>query len=247
MKVGIRELARTNGMSFAQAFAWDLENNNIETIDFQVEHAIKLRNGTMKKITDPREIYELVANYGQRRKRAAVLRLIPGDIIDMAVEVAQQTLEKAAGMDLEHAIPKMLTAFADEFAVTQDMIEKRVGHLVSAISPTEMVSLKSVYRSLKDGMSKPSDHFDFGDQPSEASERASGLEAAIKGEGQPKEPEAPKETAKKPEAKPAQEKAPAKPKAAEKPAEAAQEAPDPEGQAKVDEFFMDAPPPSDAA
>jgi len=209
MKVGIRELARTEGISYAQAFAVDLQKNNWETIDFQVEHRIALKGGKMKTITDPREIYELVANYGQRRKRAAVLRLIPGDVVDIAVQEAQRTLEKAEGMNLEKNIPIMLKTFADEFNVTKEMIEKRIGHHADSISPTEMVSLKAVYRSLKDGMGKAFDHFDFGDQAAtDAQEKARAMEQAAtggakgkgkgKGKEKKKEPEKAAETPEQP-------------------------------------------------
>lgn len=61
MTFGVRELERRNGSSLAQAFCWDLEMNVSSEKDFEVPHEMKAY-GKIKKLTDPRDIYELVAN-----------------------------------------------------------------------------------------------------------------------------------------------------------------------------------------
>ncbi|MDT1904179.1 hypothetical protein FPK34_26285, partial [Acinetobacter baumannii] len=77
-------LSSENGESTVEAFAWDVETNTRQTKVFQVPHIRYTRNGS-KKLTDPRDIYELVANNGARRLRACILGVIPGDVIDDAV------------------------------------------------------------------------------------------------------------------------------------------------------------------
>ncbi len=71
--------------STVEAFAWDVEEANTrQTKVFQVRHWRHTKQGGYK-LTDPRDIYELVANNGARRLRACILGVIPGDVIDAAV------------------------------------------------------------------------------------------------------------------------------------------------------------------
>lgn len=46
-------------------------------------------------LTDSRDIYEATANFGARRMRACILGVIPGDVVDMAVNECKETQKKA--------------------------------------------------------------------------------------------------------------------------------------------------------
>lgn len=72
MQFGIRELDQRNGESTVQAFAWDVETNTRREVTFQVPHLRYTRSGS-KRLEDPRDIYEMVANQGARRLRAILL------------------------------------------------------------------------------------------------------------------------------------------------------------------------------
>ena len=61
LEFGIRELERLPGKSIAESYCWDIETNVRQVKVFEVPHEIGLKNGT-KKLTDSRDIYELVAN-----------------------------------------------------------------------------------------------------------------------------------------------------------------------------------------
>ncbi|MEN2666010.1 hypothetical protein AAHO55_01620 [Listeria aquatica] len=76
MAFGIKELEQKNGESTAMAYAWDLETNVRQEKIFTVKHQRKA-NGKIQTLTDPRDIYELVANNGARRLRACVMGIIP--------------------------------------------------------------------------------------------------------------------------------------------------------------------------
>jgi hypothetical protein len=84
MDSGIRELEQNNGSSLVESYAWDLETNTRNSKIFTVSHVRHTRERDYT-VTDPREIYELVANNGARRLRACILGVIPGDIVDLAV------------------------------------------------------------------------------------------------------------------------------------------------------------------
>lgn len=91
---GIRELEQRNGESTVEAYAWDLETNTRQKKIFQVRHKrVTKAKPQGYDLTDPRDIYELVANQGARRLRACILGIIPGDIVESAVNQCEQTLK----------------------------------------------------------------------------------------------------------------------------------------------------------
>lgn len=156
MATGIRELEQRNGESTCEAFAWDLESNKREVKVFQVPHIRHTRKGDTL-LTDPRDIYELVANNGARRLRACILAVIPGDVIDEAVQQCEETMRTNFEVTPER-IKALLEKFS-EFGVTQQQIELRIQRRIDSITPAQFAGLGKIYNSLKDGMSKPEDWF----------------------------------------------------------------------------------------
>lgn len=157
MQFGIRELSQANGESEVEAFAWDIETNTRQIKIFKVKHERHTRQGA-KKLTDPRDIYELVANNGARRLRACILGVIPGDVVEAAMNQCDVTLKTTADVTPE-TIQKMVEKFG-EYGVTKDMIEKRIQRRMDAITPALVVNLRKIYNSLKDGMAQASDFFE---------------------------------------------------------------------------------------
>lgn len=78
---GILELEQKSGESQVMAYAWDLETNTRQTKVFSVPHMRGTKRGNVP-LTDPRDVYEMVANQGARRLRACILGVIPGDVVD---------------------------------------------------------------------------------------------------------------------------------------------------------------------
>lgn len=154
---GIRELEQRNGESTVQAFAWDVETNTRREVTFQVPHVRHTRQGA-KRLEDPRDIYEMVANQGSRRLRACILAVIPGDVTEAAVAQCETTMHTTADTSAE-AVAKLVQAFAG-YGVTREQIEKRIQRRLDAIQPAQVVSLRKVYASLRDGMSVAADWFD---------------------------------------------------------------------------------------
>lgn len=154
---GIRELQTAAGLSMMQAYCYDMETNTRTERIFYVKHERKAQ-GQIKRLEDPRDVYEMTANQGARRLRSCILQIIPGDVVELAQETCRATLDKAEGK-LKDRIPKMLEGFA-AFGVTRDMIEKKLGKNAEAILPSELVTLRGIFTSLKDGMSVVSDWFE---------------------------------------------------------------------------------------
>ena len=156
---GIREVSQANGVSIGEAYAIDLQTNTRATKIFHVPHVRDTKKGRVK-LTDARDIYEIVANQGSRRLRACILAILPGDVVEAAVDRCKKTLE-SSDVPLTEQVRKMIVAF-DEFGIKVEHLEKRLGHKLDAIIAAEIVTLKNIYKSIKDGMAAREDFFDIG-------------------------------------------------------------------------------------
>lgn len=154
---GIRELEQRDGESTVEAYAWDIQNNVSQRKVFQVPHIRYSRSKGNTKLSDPRDIYEMVANQGARRVRACILGVIPGDVIEAATKQCEVTLTTKAAVTPER-LKNLLEKFA-EFNVTKEMIEARIQRHLEAMTPGLLVQLGKIYNSIKDGMSVPVDWF----------------------------------------------------------------------------------------
>lgn len=161
---GIREISQANGFSTVEAYAIDLETNTPSRVIFQVPHVRDTKKGRIK-LTDARDIYEMVANQGARRLRACILKLMPSDVIEGAVEQVKKTLQSGE-IPLSEQIKRMVVAF-DELGVKVEHLEKRLGHKLDATIVQEIVTLKGIYKAIKDGFSKREDFFELYDKNSD--------------------------------------------------------------------------------
>lgn len=178
LEAGVVELARSDGESQVMAFCWDLETNFRVTKTFAVRHErTKNDRGTGTKtrvrLDDDRDVYEMVANQGARRMRACILGVIPGDVVEAAVGRCKETMAGDKREPIQDRARKVAAAFS-EYGITVEMIEKRLGHNLDATVDAELVTLRQIFTSLRDGMAKPGDFFDVGTvekEPSEAGAR----------------------------------------------------------------------------
>lgn len=156
LQFGIRELDQRDGESTVEAYAWDLETNTRQSKVFQVKHERYTKHGSYS-LEDPRDIYETVANQGARRLRACILGVIPGDVIEAAVQQIEATNKDRVKITAE-LLKNLLDKFA-EFNVTKQQIEARIQRSFGSISVLQVNSLGKIYNSMKDGMSSPADWF----------------------------------------------------------------------------------------
>lgn len=168
---GIREIEQQQGKSVMQAYCWDLETGTRRETAFHIPHIRHTKKGDYN-LTDPRDIYEMAANMGARRLRACILAIIPGDVTEMAVAQCEDTLNASADTS-EKAMKAMLKKFG-EFGVTKEMIEKRIQRKLESIQPAQVVNLRKIYSSLKDGMSGAGEWFEI----ESSEERKTGTDAA---------------------------------------------------------------------
>ncbi len=158
------------------AYAWDLETNTRQEKIFSVPHIRSTKKGNVP-LTDPRDIYEMVANQGARRLRACILGIIPGDVVEDAMEQCNKTLIGQNDKPLIDLVKDMAAIFEKEFSVPLKAIEKYIGCKSTAFSMNDLVRLKRVYTSLRDGMAKREEIFELpGVENKEAEDAFAGKE-----------------------------------------------------------------------
>jgi len=179
---GVKEISQVDGMSETMAYAWDMESNFRDVKTFQTRHERYSKAKGIQRLTEQRDVYELVANLGARRKRACILAVIPEDVIEGAVQQCQKTLESQLDGPIVDKVREMVVAFK-EIGVTQPMIEKRIMHPVDVIIVEELVALREIYRTIKDGMAGREDYFEVA--PADT-DKAKDLDKRLKGENDEK-------------------------------------------------------------
>lgn len=160
LEFGMREISQDWDRSEVEAYCWDLETNVRRSVVFTVPHVRYTKSDGRIQLGggDPRDIYELVANMAARRVRACILAVIPGDVVEGAEETCRQTLAGASTEPLIDRVRKAVVYFGEQ-GVTQEMIERHLGHKLDACTETELVRLKGVAQALKDGFAKREDFF----------------------------------------------------------------------------------------
>lgn len=181
IEYGLRELSRRDGESEMEAFAWDLETNTRSTQNFTVKH-IRDKRGGGQALKEERDIYEITANMGARRLRSRILAILPPELIDGAVKQCRETIKSGGRVPLADRIAAMTGAFG-QIGVTVEMIAGKVGHAVDQINPDELVDLRSVLQSIKDGQSSISDW--FGAKKAEIAKDTDAFEKAAAGQSDP--------------------------------------------------------------
>lgn len=155
---GVTELARQDGHSECLSYAWDLETNFRDEKRFTVRHWRDTKKGGYR-ITDERDVYELIANMGARRKRACILAVIPGDVQETAVRQCEATMKAKIEITPEF-IQSVIDGF-EPFGVMKEHLEKRIQRRIDTMTPGLAVQLKKIHNSLKDGMSVAADWFEI--------------------------------------------------------------------------------------
>lgn len=159
VEFGIREIEVDADGSLVEAFCWDMESNTRRTITFRVKHARYSKSRGLQKVSDPRDIYEIMANFAARRLRACILAVIPDDVQEACVAQVVKTLEgDSSGGGLAERVAKMAAAF-DGLGVSLDDLESFMRHGIDATTEVELVRLRGVFTAIKDGAATPDRYF----------------------------------------------------------------------------------------
>lgn len=134
-----------------QAWAWDLETNTKVTAQDSFKKLIYRKRGGWIK-PDERDLRELTNRRAAILKRNCILEILPKDLIEDALDLAEGTLKDKAAKDPDGERKKILLAFS-QINVSADMLEQKLGHPVAQCSPAELAQLRRIYKSIIDGNS----------------------------------------------------------------------------------------------
>jgi len=157
----VEELERDmdHHISRVRTSAWDLETNFRDEKEFEVPHEVGLKGGGKKLLTDPRDIYEHVANIAARRKRACMLTVLPKDYIDEAMNQCERTLAKTdKEVPMIDRIRRMVTTFK-KVGVTQKQIETWLEGTLETCTDAKLIELHQIYKTIADQISPASEFF----------------------------------------------------------------------------------------
>lgn len=157
---GFKVLEQSEKESTVMAYCWDLETNYRETRVFTVPHFRQTKKGGYA-LTDPRDVYEMVANQASRRERSCILSVIPSDIVDAAIGQCQATLAGKSKMPLLDRVRVLVQKFQEQYGVTVEMLEAYIGCKKEAFSNQSVLRLKNVYNAIKDGTASAEQYFDM--------------------------------------------------------------------------------------
>ena len=141
------------------AYAFDKETNSKHSIAFTVPHWRDTKKGGYP-LTDERDIYELCANMAARRRRAAILRVLPAWLVEEALENCNNTLRNADGnVPMPDLIRRMEAKFSG-LGVSKAQLEAKLGHNLEATTRNELVTLGKHYNAIEGGHARVDELFE---------------------------------------------------------------------------------------
>lgn len=159
-KVNVQVIDLENNISYGKEITLQKTVERKRVRDGQTVISQRLNsNGDMVYIVGATEDELAVKQGAQESKilRNCGLKLIPGDIIEEAMEVAKATRRK--GIDPKAETNKVVDAFA-AIGIKPSEIEKYLGKPVAQIVAADIDDLRTIYTAIKDGDAKWSDYLE---------------------------------------------------------------------------------------
>lgn len=85
-----------------------------------------------------------------KASRTAILRLIPGNVLDEMKELCKRTMNDAAARDPDGERRQIIDAFAG-MSIMPEQLEEYLDHSIDQTAPQEIVELRFLFVSLRDG------------------------------------------------------------------------------------------------
>lgn len=167
LRDGTRVVSEDENSVHLKGYCFDVENNHY------VEHENKFAKLIQRKVgkgptaktvwikPDERDLRELVSRQGAFLHRNSILESIPRDVVDLAIDLCKETQRKGAAADPVGETKRLLAGFA-AIGVHAQEIESRYEHPVEALTAEELVELRQIFASIRDGQSTRAEHFFVG-------------------------------------------------------------------------------------
>lgn len=148
--------------------ATDLEANLRYPMTVSVEKTVerrKLREGQLSKgqrINSYGDIVYLVEatdddvlnkanNLISKALRNCILRLVPGDILEEAMDACRATMRNRDAKDPKAELKRMTDAFSNEFGITAGLISEYLGHGVDQATIDDIQELREIFTTMRSG------------------------------------------------------------------------------------------------
>lgn len=152
-----------------QVTAMDLETNSIETAEVVIPKTVERRyvkdgqeiisereNSLGKKVYTVRatdsEVDMMRKAMISKALRNAIFRLVPAELVQIAIATARQTIQTADAKDPKEAIRRLIFCF-EEQGVSIDKIEKEIGHTLEKANTADVKKLRGLYKQMLNGAS----------------------------------------------------------------------------------------------
>lgn len=130
-------------------YAWDLQRNVNIKKDFYVKHERKA-NGTIKKVTDPAEIVELVNAQISRSVRNCLLEVMPAHLLDEAQDLCENTVKAEARKTPIEKRRELAKEAFKAFGVDDEKIKKKMGKTFSELEDADLFEIGRALNAIKD-------------------------------------------------------------------------------------------------
>jgi hypothetical protein len=171
----------------------DLETNTTFSKEIQIAKTVERKNSAGYEVLGERtntkndkvfivratedDVLNKEAAQVSKALRNEGLRLIPGDIIEEALELAKKTVAAGDKVDPAGAKKALFDAFS-ELGIKPKSIEEYLGRSVTTLQPSELQDLRGIYRAIKEGEAKWSDYIKKEVADDEAGEKEAAKTAA---------------------------------------------------------------------
>jgi hypothetical protein len=159
IRYGLAILHEDDESVLIQGWAWDLETNTKVSAEDRFKKLIQRRINNITKWVKPdeRDLRELINRRGAIAVRNSLLQLLPKDLIEDAMRECAITTKERIAKDPDDSRKKIILAFS-EFNIIPEMLEQYLGHPLKQATSEQIVELRSIYKSIKDGNSKWSEY-----------------------------------------------------------------------------------------
>lgn len=165
MRCGFHVINDTGDRIHIKGFALDMQRN----VYFESEDSFKTliyrkgKDGQSGAWVEPdeRDRRELINRRAAIAVRNAILQVLPGDIVEDAERLLEETERNSARTalrDRKTAQEKLIEAFG-YFHVTPEMIEHHLGHPLKELTEEELVHLRGVWNTIKDDNGRVEEFF----------------------------------------------------------------------------------------
>jgi hypothetical protein len=163
MQYAVIELSQDLGAGVSEmlAWAWDMEANNYVRRIKVVPHVRDTKKDGRKRITDFREIGEILGNWAARQLRTCIVDVLPPWYVDEVKKGFEETETRGLkDKPIEVIRANAIRTYGDDFQVSREQLETFLDRNTNKWSLHDVARLRSLHGALKRGEQRVDDVFE---------------------------------------------------------------------------------------